>query len=99
MDPLSHPDLAALGSRLRRRMDETLDAEQQAARAAARRRRTLRDLLLEAEDRGATASVLLDGVWLSGRVVAVGADHVILEGRLRRLIVPLPAPGVIEVER
>jgi len=98
VDPLTHPDLAALGTRLRRRMDETLEAEQQAARAAAQRRRTLRDLVLEAADRGGSAAVLLDGEWHAGRLEAVGADHLILDG-VRRLVVPLAAIAAIEVDR
>jgi hypothetical protein len=72
-----HPDLIHLGRMLRDRMDRTLEAEMEAARAAARRTRTLRDLLLSAEDAAAriylTAS---DGSLHSGVVAAVGADHV-----------------------
>ena len=72
-----HPDLIHLGRMLRDRMDRTLEAEMEAARAAARRTRTLRDLLLSAEDAAAriylTAS---DGSLHSGMVAAVGADHV-----------------------
>ncbi len=80
-DPLRHPDLARLGRALRDQLDETLDAEQHAARAAARRRRSLRDVLLEAEDRGAAARIsCTDGQLYRGAVVAVGADHVALAG-------------------
>ncbi|MBM3694843.1 MAG: hypothetical protein FJW79_02760 [Actinobacteria bacterium] len=79
LEPLGHPDLAALGRRLRREMDETLEAEQSAARAAARRRRTLRDLFLTLEDRADLAAVwALDGRCYRGRVQAVGVDHVAL---------------------
>jgi len=72
-----HPDLVHIGRILRDRMDRTLEAEMEAARAAARRTRTLRDLLLAAED--ASARVYLtasDGSLHSGVVSAVGADHV-----------------------
>ena len=77
LEPLGHPDLAALGRRLRREMDETLDAEQSAARAAARRRRSLRDWFLTLEDRADPATLwTVDGGCHRGTVRAVGADHV-----------------------
>lgn len=88
MDPLHHPDLELLGRALRERFDETLDAEQHAARAAARRRRSLRDRLLEAEDR--TEQVVLstvDGHFCRGVVDAVGADHVVVvDGDTERFV-------------
>jgi hypothetical protein len=62
-------------------MDETLDAEQSAARAAARRRRTLRDLFLDAEDRSERTVVFTsDGRAYRGTVTAVGMDHVEVAG-------------------
>jgi len=80
LDPLKHPDLQQLGRRLRDQMDETLDAEQAAARAAAARRRSLRDVLLEAEDRGTDALVsCVDGQLFRGQIEAVGTDHVVIE--------------------
>jgi len=58
-------------------MDRTLDAEMEAARAAARRRRSIRDRLLDAEDRSATVSIsTLDGSTRRGVVEAVGSYHV-----------------------
>ena len=79
MDPFSHPDLERLGRAMRGRLDETLDAEQFAARSAALRRRTLRDRLIESEDR-AEEVVLngIDGHVYRGNVTAVGTDHVVL---------------------
>ncbi len=79
-DELSeHPDLRALGRRLRTEMDETLRAEQHAARVAARRRSTLRDRFLLAEDRAEQLHVaVVDGSDIAGQVVAVGADHIVL---------------------
>lgn len=79
MDPFRHPDLEQLGRVLRDRLDETLDAEQSAARSAALRRRTLRDRLIECEDR--VEEVVLggsDGHLYRGSVTAVGVDHVVL---------------------
>jgi hypothetical protein len=88
MDPLGHPDLVHLGRTLRNRLDDTLDAEQSAARAAARRRRTLRDRLLDSEDR--TEQVVLstaDGHIYRGVVEAVGVDHVVLiDGDVERFV-------------
>lgn len=77
MEVGGHPDLVHIGRLLRDRMDRTLEAEMEAARAAARRTRSLRDLLLAAED--AASRVCLtssDGSLHSGVVSAVGADHV-----------------------
>lgn len=49
----------------------------EAARAAARRTRTLRDLLLSAEDAASRVYVTAsDGSLHSGVVSAVGADHI-----------------------
>ncbi len=88
MDPLRHPDLEHLSRVLRDRLDDTLETEQAAARAAVRRRRTLRDRLLEAEDR--TEQVVLstsDGHFYRGSVDAVGVDHVvILDGDIERYV-------------
>jgi hypothetical protein len=79
LDPLRHPELARLGRTLRRRIDDTLDAEQAAAEAAARRRRSLRDVLLSAEDRTDTLIVTSsDGVVRTGIVSSVGIDHLTL---------------------
>ena len=80
-----HPDLRALGRRLRVEMDETLRAEQHAARVAARRRSTLRDRFLLAEDRAERLHVaVVDGSDIAGQVVAVGADHIVLVHAGRR---------------
>lgn len=90
MDPFSHPDLEQLGRALRDRLDETLDAEQSAARSAALRRRTLRDRLIESEDRG--EDVVLggsDGHVYRGAVTAVGIDHVVLRESDRERFIAL----------
>lgn len=88
MDPFGHPDLQRLGRAMRHELDETLDAEQAAARAAARRRMSLRDRLLESEDR--SESVVLsasDGQVYRGIVDAVGIDHVVVrDGEVNRYL-------------
>lgn len=76
---LAHPDLAALGERLQIELDETLRAEQHAARVSAQRRSTIRDRLLMAEDRAEHLLLDLTGDRsAAGSVLAVGADHVIV---------------------
>jgi len=75
----THPDLRALGRRLRLEMDETLRAEQYAARVSAQRRTTIRDRFLMAEDRAERLNIeVVDGTDISGTVVAVGVDHVVV---------------------
>lgn len=79
MDPLRHPDLIEVSRTLRHQIDAVLTAEQQAARATMRRRRTIRDRLLEAEDRGEPVEIsLCTGARVSGVLVAVGADHLLI---------------------
>lgn len=88
MDPFAHPDLQRIGRSMRIRLDETLDAEQHAARSAARRRMTLRDRLLESEDRSERVVLSTsDGHVYQGVVEAVGIDHVVLlDGDIDRYI-------------
>lgn len=77
METNGHPDLIRLGRSLRERMDRTLEAEMEAARSAALRTRTMRDLLLDAEDRRSFVRVTSSGGDVhAGTVIAVGADHV-----------------------
>ncbi len=79
-------------------MDETLDAEQSAARSAARRRRTLRDLFLDLEDRAGRALVWADdGRCYRGTVLAVGVDHAELAGEEGRRAVALTHVVAVEV--
>lgn len=78
-DLAAHPDLNALGRRLRFEMDETLRAEQHAARISAQRRATVRDRLILAEDRSELLEIeVANSGAISGSVLAVGADHVVV---------------------
>jgi hypothetical protein len=79
-------------------MDETLDAEQSAARAAARRRRTMRDLFLDLEDRAARALVWADdGRCYRGTVLAVGVDQAELADEEGRRVIALAHVVALEV--
>lgn len=90
MDPFGHPDLQRLGRSLRNRLDDTLAAEQEAARSAALRRRSLRDRLIESADRAEWVMVgTADGQSVAGIVVAVGVDHVVLADDTRERYVAL----------
>lgn len=90
MDPLRHPDLVEISRRLRHQLDAVLAAEQQAAMATLRRRRTIRDRLIEAEDRAENVSLkVATGEAVSGRLVAVGADHLVISTPHRETFVHL----------
>lgn len=79
MDPLRHPDLIEISRRLRLQLSQVLEAEQEAAATTLRRRSTIRDRLLDAEDRAETIRVTCTrGVDRTGTVAAVGVDHVML---------------------
>lgn len=81
-------------------MDETLDAEQSAARSASRRRRTLRDLFLDLEDRADPAVIwTADGRCHRGTVRAVGVDHAELAGDDGPRVVALSQVVALEVPR
>jgi hypothetical protein len=80
MDPLRHPDLIEISRRLRHQLSQVLEAEQEAAAVTLRRKSTVRDRLLDAEDRNEEIRLTsADGTDRRGRVVAVGVDHVVLE--------------------
>lgn len=77
MDSLRHPDLVEMAGDLRHVIDAVLGAEQAAAVVAHRRLRTLRDVLIEAEDRGAVVKIDTPNGPREGRPI-VGADHVVV---------------------
>ncbi|MDH3307792.1 MAG: hypothetical protein OEO77_09780 [Acidimicrobiia bacterium] len=79
-DPLRHPDLVEISRRLRDRFDEVLAAEQEAAATTRRRRLTMRERLLDAEDRAETVTLMvLGGMAIEGQLTAVGADHLVVD--------------------
>ena len=81
-------------------MDRTLEAEMEAARAAARRSRTLRELLLTLEDSGGSVSITsVDGSHHGGTVTAVGSDHVAIAIAGRERVIALEHLVSVETER
>lgn len=98
MDPFQHPDLARVGRSLRSKLDETLDAEQEAARASAQRRMSLRDRLIVAEDRGDIVVLSTsEGHMARGIVDAVGVDHVVVRDGSQARWVSIPHIVSVEV--
>lgn len=80
MDPLRHPDLIEISRRLRFQLAQVLEAEQEAAAITLRRRSTMRDRLLDAEDRNEIVRVTcVDGAEITGPVDAVGLDHAVFK--------------------
>ena len=99
MDALRHPDLVALGHRLRRSFDRAAAAELEVARIAHARTRTLRDLLVEWEDAGHRIGVSTRSAdHESGAIDAVGTDHLALRVGNRIVVLPLHAITSIEFE-
>ncbi|HKZ30347.1 MAG TPA: DUF2642 domain-containing protein [Acidimicrobiia bacterium] len=97
MDPLRHPDLIEISRRLRLQLTQVLEAEQEAAAITLRRRSTIRDRLLDAEDRGESVRVTcVDGGTRTGRVGAVGVDHVVLERNSEEAYVTIAHIVVVE---
>jgi transcription elongation GreA/GreB family factor len=79
VDPLRHPDLVEVTRRIRSHYDRVLQAELDAAAILQRRRQTLRDRLIEAEDRGERVAVTTTaGSTFEGPVAGVGLDYVIV---------------------
>jgi hypothetical protein len=89
MDPLRHPDLVSLSRTVRHRFDKTLRAEQEAAQRARLRATTLRDHLVDADDREQPVTLAVEGAIHTGVIVAVGVDHVTIEVEGRERMVSL----------
>ncbi|MDX1449774.1 MAG: hypothetical protein R3246_12015 [Acidimicrobiia bacterium] len=85
-----HPDLVEIDRAIRSNLDRVLRAEQEAAELVRRRSATLRDRLLDFEDRGDSVVVMqLDGREIAGVVDSVGADHVDLLTSSGLVLLPL----------
>lgn len=100
IDPMRHPDLVEVERRLRRQFQLVLEAEQAAALVRHRRSMDLRDHLLEAEDRGSRIAVsTTDGELWTGRIGAVGADHVTIDRDDSMVVVMLYQVVAVELMR
>ena len=98
MDPFGHPDLDRLSRSMRLRLDETLDAEQAAARTAAIRRSTMRDHMIAFADRQDDVVIATsDGHITSGIASGVGVDHVIVDTQRGEILVSLAHVVSVEV--
>lgn len=82
------PDVVEIERHLSRRLDDVLEAEQRAAAIAIRRASSLRDRLLDAEDRRASATVWGEDAAPVTGMVMVGVDHVCVEGEEGIVLVP-----------
>jgi sRNA-binding regulator protein Hfq len=97
LDPLDHPDLKWVSHRLREQLDRVLEAEQAAAAASALRHSTLRDQLIERQDRRESVTVFCsNGSRRSGTVTGVGQDYVVLDCDGLQIMVPLRQVTLIE---
>lgn len=92
-----HPDLVDFQDMVRRRFQETLEYEQEAALLQIQRMSTLRDRLLDAEDGALLVRIWVRGGHLcEGTPAAVGQDHVEL-GNSRTMIIPFASIEMLEL--
>lgn len=84
-----HPDLIELDRYIRTRLDRVLRAEQEAADLSRRRSATLRDRLIDLEERCEGVVVGHRGGETAGVVECVGADHFDLATAAGSVLVPL----------
>ena len=82
-DDLSqHPDLISIGDTMRARWERVAIAEQEAAEAIRIRRRSIRDRLIDAANRGEWVCIHTHhGKAWRGRVKGMGSDHVLIGQR------------------
>ena len=92
-----HPDLIEIDHHIHAQFDRVLRAEQEAADVARRRTSTLRDRLLDFEERGEPVSVAHGGGTVTGSVEAVAADHVEIATASGSVLVPLSAIRLVSV--
>lgn len=92
IEPFDHPDLRDVGRLLRRQFDAVTEAEQHATDILIRRTTTLRDRMIEAEDRGSDVEIeLIGGSRYRGRVLAASVDHIEIAGHDHTTLVPIEA--------
>jgi hypothetical protein len=70
-----HPDLVEIDRHIRNHLDRVLRAEQEAADLTRRRSATMRDRMIDLEERAESVVVVHHGGESAGVVENVGADH------------------------
>lgn len=86
---IEHPDLVEIDRHIRAHLNRVLRAEQEAAELARRRAATLRDRLIDLEERADSVVITLVESEVAGVVDNVGADHVDILTPVGVMIVPL----------
>lgn len=84
-----HPDLIEIDRHIRTHLDRVLRAEQEAADLSRRRSATLRDRLIDLEERGDSIVVSHREGEIAGVIESVGADHFDLVSAQGSVIIPI----------
>lgn len=84
-----HPDLIEIDRHIRTHLDRVLRAEQEAANLSRRRAATLRDRLIDLEERSEAVVVSHRDGEIAGVVENVGADHFDLVSARGSVIIPI----------
>ncbi len=86
-----HPDVVAIDAMISERFQMVLDAEHRAALTAVTRFTSLRDRLIEIEDRAEPVTINTGSGPHHGVVTAVGIDHIVVEDASTSVVVALDA--------
>ena len=84
-----HPDLIEIDRHIRTHLDRVLRAEQEAADLSRRRAATMRDRLIDLEERSEGVVVSHPEGEIAGIVQSVGADHFDLVSAHGSVIIPI----------
>lgn len=90
MNP-DHPDLIEIDRHIRHHLDRVLRAEQEAADLSRRRSASLRDRLIDLEERREAVVVAHTAGETAGVVENVGADHVDVVSAAGSVLLPIAA--------
>ena len=84
-----HPDLVEIDRHIRHHLERVLRAEQDAANLNRRRRASLRDRLIDLEERSDPVIISRAGTEITGVVDSVGVDHLDLVSASGSVIIPI----------
>ncbi|MEX2424434.1 MAG: hypothetical protein WD990_10685 [Acidimicrobiia bacterium] len=84
-----HPDLIEIDRHIRTHLDRVLRAEQEAADLSRRRSATVRDRLIDLEERSEAVVVTHREGEIAGVIESVGADHFDLVSARGSVIIPI----------